>query len=93
MPNETKAPAVAEQKVLPAEKPRKEIGAKMEAMDAIIAQCEEHFGRRVRVLDHPILGRLTAPQWRKLHVVHGWHHHKQLLQMGENHEETDGRGL
>jgi hypothetical protein len=27
---------------------------------------------------------LTAPQWRKLHVVHGRHHHKQLLQLRES---------
>jgi hypothetical protein len=47
-------------------------------MDAIIAQCEARFGRRVQVLDHPILGPLTAPQWRKLHLVHGRHHQKQV---------------
>jgi NADPH:quinone reductase-like Zn-dependent oxidoreductase len=53
------------------------------AMDAIIAQCEAHFGRRVHLLDHPILGPLTAIQWRKLHLVHGRHHQKQLLRLRE----------
>lgn len=84
MPDGVKAPAVAVPKGLPAETVRNEFGAKIEAMDAIIAQCEARFGRRVHVLNHPILGPLTAPQWRKLHVVHGRHHHKQLLQLRES---------
>src|ERR1700691_2207275 len=71
MPSGRKAPAVAEPKGLPAEKVRNEIGAKIVSMDAIIAQLESRFGRRVNVLDHPMLGPLTAPQWRKLHLVHG----------------------
>ena len=84
MPAGNNAPTVAVPKGLPAQTVRNEFGVKMAAMDAIIAQCEARFGRRVRVLDHPILGPLTAPQWRKLHVVHGQHHHKQLLRLREN---------
>jgi hypothetical protein len=56
----------------------------MAAMDAIIALCEARFGRRVKLLDHPILGPLTAVEWRKLHVVRGRHHLKQLLQLRES---------
>jgi hypothetical protein len=84
MPAGIKAPPVAQPKGLPVEKVRSEFGAKIVTMDAIIAQCEARFGRRIHVLDHPILGPLTAPQWRKLHVVHGRHHHKQLLQLRES---------
>ena len=84
MPGGIKAPAVVVPNGLPPETVRNEFGAKMAAMDAIITQCEARFGRRIHVLDHPILGPLTAPQWRKLHVVHGRHHHKQLLQLREN---------
>jgi DinB superfamily len=83
MPGGVKAPAVTVPIGLPAEKVREEFGAKIVEMDAIIAQCEGRFGRHVKVLDHPILGPLTAPQWRKLHVVHGRHHHQQLLQLRE----------
>jgi hypothetical protein len=53
-------------------------------MDAIIAQCEARFGPDVKLLDHPILGPLTARRWRKLHVVHGRHHQKQLLRLRES---------
>jgi hypothetical protein len=84
MPAGRKAPAMVLPKGLPAEEVRNQIGAKMVAMDAIIAQCEARFGRRVRLLDHPILGPLSAPQWRKLHLVHGQHHLKQILRLREN---------
>ena len=90
MPGGVKAPTVAVPKGLPAEKVRHEFGAKIVEMDAIIAQCEARFGRRVRVLDHPILGPLTAPQWRKMHVVHGRHHLKQLLQLREGAKKQMG---
>jgi hypothetical protein len=84
MPAGRKTPAVARPRGLPVEQVRHEIGAKLEAMDAIIAQCEAGFGRHVKLLDHPILGPLTAPQWRKLHLVHGRHHQKQLLRLRES---------
>jgi len=84
MPAGRKAPATAQPRGLPAEQVRNGIGEKLVAMDAIIAQCEARFGRRVKLLDHPILGPLTATQWRKFHLVHGWHHQKQLLRLREN---------
>jgi hypothetical protein len=83
MPEGRKSPAVAQPRGLPAEKVREEVGAKLAAMDAIIAQCEHRFGRRTKLLDHPILGPLTATQWRKFHVVHGRHHWKQLVRLRE----------
>jgi hypothetical protein len=84
VPAGLKAPAMAQPKGLPVEKVRNEIGAKILAMDAIIAQCEARFGRRVYLLDHPILGPLTTTQWRRLHLVHGRHHLKQLLRLRES---------
>jgi hypothetical protein len=81
MPAGRKAPAMTVPKGLSAEKMRNEVGAKIVAMDAIITQCEARFGRGVRLLDHPILGPLTAAQWRKFHLVHGQHHQKQLLRL------------
>ena len=81
IPAGRKAPAIVQPTGLPAEQVRNEIWAKLAAMDAIIAQCEARFGRRVKLLDHPILGALTSTEWRTLHVVHGRHHQKQLLQL------------
>jgi hypothetical protein len=81
MPAGRKAPAAVQPRGLPAEQVRNEIWEKIVAMDAIIAQCEARFGRQVKLLDHPILGPLTATQWRKFHLVHGWHHQRQLLRV------------
>ncbi|MGO8794203.1 MAG: DinB family protein [Candidatus Sulfotelmatobacter sp.] len=81
MPEGRQAPETTRPKGLGAEKVRNELAEKIQAMDAIIAQCEAHFGRGVQLLDHPILGPLTATQWRKFHAVHGMHHHKQLVRL------------
>lgn len=81
LPVGRKAPAMTQPKGLPLEKVRSDLGEKIAAMDAIIAECESRFGRGTQVLDHPILGPLTAMQWRKFHLVHGLHHRKQLLQL------------
>ncbi len=56
-----------------------DICAQIAAMDKIIAQCEKHFGSGKKLLDHPVLGPLTARQWRKFHWIHGRHHVKQIL--------------
>ncbi len=84
MPTGRKAPAMTQPRGLPPEHVRNQIGAKLVAMDAIIAQCEARFGRQLKLLDHPILGPLTATQWRKLHLVHGRHHQNQLLRLRES---------
>ena len=83
LPEGRKAPSNTQPRGLAAEKVRSEIAEKLVAMDAIIAECETRFGRSVRLLDHPILGPLTATQWRKFHLVHGMHHQKQLLKLRE----------
>lgn len=49
------------------------------AMDATLADAEKRFGAKSRVLGHPILGPLTAQQWRRFHQVHGRHHLKQIV--------------
>ena len=51
------------------------------AMDEVIARCEARFGKRTRVLDHPVLGPLTPRQWRKFHWIHGRHHLKQIKKL------------
>ena len=46
-------------------------------MDAAITECERKYGK-VRIADHPVLGPLTAVQWRTFHFVHARHHMKQV---------------
>ena len=55
-----------------------DIGRQIAAMDKLITQCEERYGSRIKILDHPVLGPLTARQWRKFHLAHGRHHVRQI---------------
>jgi hypothetical protein len=50
-------------------------------MDEAIRRCEAAYGSSVNLLDHPVLGPLSASDWRKFHLVHGRHHIKQILQL------------
>ena len=77
MPSGRKAPKNTVPRGLAVEKVRAEVGLKIAAMDEIITACEARFGNG-KVLDHPILGPLTASQWRKFHWVHGRHHARQI---------------
>jgi DinB superfamily len=80
-PKGRKSPDQVLPKGMPAEWVVAEIGPQIAAMDQAIAQCEERYGSRIKVLDHPVLGPLTARQWRKFHLIHGRHHVKQISKM------------
>ena len=88
VPSGLEAPGLVRPKGLPVEQVRNEIWAKLAAMDSILAQCEARFGCDVKLLDHPILGGLSAAQWRTLHLVHGLHHQKQLLRLRQRAVEV-----
>ncbi len=81
LPEGRKAPERTQPRGMAGEEVVGEIGPRISAMDEVIAQCEARFGKRTRVLDHPILGPLTARQWRKFHWVHGQHHVKQIREL------------
>jgi hypothetical protein len=81
LPEGRKAPEHTRPRGMQADEVTREIGPRISAMDDVIAQCESRFGKRTRVLDHPVLGPLTARQWRKFHWVHGQHHLKQIRKL------------
>jgi hypothetical protein len=83
MPEGRTAPEKSRPKGIAAEEVRQQIGKTIMQMDTMITQCQSRFGTRVPLMNHSILGPLTAPQWRKFHVVHGRHHHKQILNLQE----------
>ncbi len=87
MPSGRKAPKNTVPRGLAVEKVRAEVGLKIAAMDEIIAACEARFGNG-KVLDHPILGPLTAAQWRKFHWVHGRHHARQIERLRRQAERA-----
>ncbi len=83
-PSGRETPAVASPRGLPREKVLAEIGPKISEMDNVIALCEQKLGSARKLLDHPVLGPLSAPQWRKFHLVHGRHHLKQLHRLRQS---------
>jgi hypothetical protein len=83
LPEGRQAPSPTRPRGLPTETVRNEIGPRIMAMDAIITQCESLMGKNIALLDHLVLGPLTATQWRKFHLLHGRHHVKQILRLRE----------
>ncbi|HYM78836.1 MAG TPA: DUF1569 domain-containing protein [Candidatus Dormibacteraeota bacterium] len=81
LPPGREAPAVARPRGMPPETVRAEIGQKIVEMDQVLTECEAKFGKRIKVLDHPILGPFSIAQWRKFHLVHGRHHLKQIRRL------------
>jgi hypothetical protein len=80
-PEGRKAPERTVPQGMAAEEVVKATEEKLAAMDSLITQCEVRFGRSTRILDHPVLGPLTARQWRKFHLVHAQHHMKQIWRL------------
>jgi hypothetical protein len=77
-PEGRKSPAVALPRGLPREQVLAAIVPEVKRVDDVITRCEAVLGSRKKLLDHPILGPLSANQWRKFHRVHGLHHVKQI---------------
>jgi hypothetical protein len=58
-----------------------DFASKITLMHDSIAESEQRFGPRVKVLDHPILGPFSPSEWRRFHCVHGRHHLRQIRQL------------
>lgn len=63
----------------PDKEPLRRFSDALVAMDATLADAEKRFGANTRLLNHPVLGPLTAQEWRRFHQVHGRHHLKQII--------------
>lgn len=81
LPSGRQAPERTRPKGIPAADAMHAVRQNLIAMDEALAQCEQRFGQRTAVLNHPILGPLTVAQWRKFHWVHTQHHMKQIAQL------------
>ena len=77
-PRGRKSPPTALPRGLSPQKVMAEIASNVDEMDEIISRCAQKFGPDIKILDHPILGPLSANQWSKFHLVHGRHHLKQI---------------
>jgi hypothetical protein len=81
LPEGRTAPKNATPRGLPTGQVLNELANKIGEMDTVISQAEKKYGKRTRLLDHPILGPLQGREWRKFHWVHGQHHAKQILSL------------
>ena len=81
MPGGRKAPERSMPRGMAPQEVVNAIGTALLAMDEAITRCEARFGKRTKLMDHPILGPLTTWQWRKFHWVHGRHHVKQIRRL------------
>jgi hypothetical protein len=79
-PKGRKSPNLAIPRGLPCEEVSRAILPEIRQMEAGLADCEHRFGTRTKVFDHPMLGPLTCTEWRKLHLMHGQHHARQIRQ-------------
>ena len=50
----------------------------LEKMDQALGRCEECFGCKQKIADHPVLGPIPIDGWRKFHLLHTRHHMKQI---------------
>ena len=80
LPGGRKAPERATPRGMDAQEVQQAIFPEIQRMGLGLRNCENKFGPRAKIMDHPILGPLTAAQWRKFHWVHGRHHARQIRQ-------------
>jgi hypothetical protein len=80
LPGGRKAPERTIPLGMGAEAVRQAIFPEIQRMESGLRQCENTFGPKTKIMDHPILGPLTAAEWRKFHWVHGRHHARQIRQ-------------
>jgi hypothetical protein len=71
------APEWTRPRGLVADKALQDIRTTLAEMDEKIAAAEAKLGRGI-IAVHPIIGPLTARQWRKFHWEHTRHHMKQI---------------
>jgi hypothetical protein len=75
------SPKLAEPRGMQVEQVKPEVTAAIAAMDEAIHKCEAKFGKGRLLLDHPVIGPLTARGWRRFHLAHGLHHSKQIVRL------------
>jgi len=52
----------------------------LQAMDEILVECEQQFGK-APFATHQALGPISPSQWRRFHIVHARHHLSQLRKL------------
>ncbi|MFZ1919435.1 MAG: DUF1569 domain-containing protein [Terriglobales bacterium] len=80
LPEGAKAPERALPRGMVLEEVREKLSGEIRRMVLGLDDCERRFGASTRIMDHPVLGPLTASEWRKFHWLHGRLHARQIRQ-------------
>ena len=80
LPEGAKAPERAVPRGMALEEVREKLTGEIQRMAAGLDDCERRFGANTKIMDHPVLGPLTANEWRKFHWLHGRNHARQIRQ-------------
>ena len=80
LPEGAKAPQRAVPRGMALEEVREKLSGEIQRMVSGLDACERRFGASTRIMDHPVLGPLTADEWRKFHWLHGRLHARQIRQ-------------
>jgi hypothetical protein len=83
-PPGTKAPAIVMPEGDPGPLALERALKNLARMDIAIAAAEARWGSDAPIAMHPVLGPLSAGQWRKFHCVHGHHHLVQIRKRAGN---------
>jgi hypothetical protein len=78
LPEGAKAPERAVPRGMALEDVRGKLFDEIQKMAAGLDECERRFGAGARIMDHPVLGPLTASEWRTFHWLHGRLHARQM---------------
>ena len=81
LPSGRKSPERALPRGTPVAQLTSEIFENITRMENVITACDAEYGRGKSIAEHPILGPLTADEWRKFHWVHGRHHARQIIRL------------
>lgn len=85
LPEGQKSPERALPRGVDPQKVLDEICPQVALMDELLRRCEQNYGTSTKLMNHPILGPLTAQEWRKFHWIHGNHHLKQIERLRTLH--------
>lgn len=80
-PSGRKSPERALPRGAPLQQVMQEIMLNLERMDAVTSECELRFHPLTPIAEHPVLGPLTANEWRGFHLAHGRHHARQIRRL------------
>lgn len=80
-PSGRKSPERALPRGMDSAQVKSEVMTNLDRMDSVISRCEAAFPGGIPLADHPILGPLTASEWRGFHWAHGRHHARQIVKL------------